>query len=248
MTSSSPCAYCLRSTFLSNFPTLVFGTVAMTVQRSGSCHLAIWPSSARKARRVSKVGGGALLEDDRGQGALAPLLVGDGDDGRLGDVRVGHQRVLQLHRRDPLAAGLDDVLGAVGEGQEAVGGDGADVARLEPAVLAELVVGTQRFGVRAVVVGAGDPGAAHLQLTGRLAVPGEAFAAGAGQAGLDAGRETALGEAVGELLRRADRAGRRTGDRAERGRLRHAPGVADPHAQRVEGLHQRRADRPSRRW
>ncbi|CAM5634386.1 hypothetical protein SPURM210S_01328 [Streptomyces purpurascens] len=53
--SRSPSAYCLRSTFLSNLPTLVFGTASMTVQRSGSCHLAIWPSSARKARSVSKV-------------------------------------------------------------------------------------------------------------------------------------------------------------------------------------------------
>jgi hypothetical protein len=39
---------------LSNLPTLVFGTAVMTVQRSGSCHLAILPSSARKVRRVSK--------------------------------------------------------------------------------------------------------------------------------------------------------------------------------------------------
>ncbi|CAM5633411.1 hypothetical protein SGLAM104S_08672 [Streptomyces glaucescens] len=44
----------MRSTFLSNLPTDVFGTVGMTVQRSGGCHLAILPSSARKARRVSK--------------------------------------------------------------------------------------------------------------------------------------------------------------------------------------------------
>ena len=44
LTSSSPSAYCLRSTFLSNLPTLVLGTSSMKAQRSGTCHLATRPS------------------------------------------------------------------------------------------------------------------------------------------------------------------------------------------------------------
>src|SRR5690606_20416524 len=104
---------------------------------------------------------------------------------------------------DPLAAGLDDVLGPVGEGEEAVGADDADVAGLEPAVLAELVGGAQRFLAGSVVVGAGDPRAADFQLTRGLAVPGEPLATGAGETGLDTSREAALGQPVGELLVRA---------------------------------------------
>lgn len=40
VTSSCPSAYCLRSTFLSNLPTLVLGTAGITAQRSGSCQRA----------------------------------------------------------------------------------------------------------------------------------------------------------------------------------------------------------------
>src|SRR6185312_8345237 len=44
----------------------------------------------------------AGLEHHRGQGTLAPLGVRDAHDGGLDDVRVGHQRVLQVNRADPL--------------------------------------------------------------------------------------------------------------------------------------------------
>src|SRR5690606_19687013 len=83
-------------------------------------------------------GGGAVGQDDGAQGALVPLLVGDADDGGLGDGGVAHDGVLQVDRGDPLAAGLDDVLGAVNQGQVAVGGDLADVAGAQPPVV-ELV-------------------------------------------------------------------------------------------------------------
>src|ERR1035437_4361213 len=39
-TFRSPAAYLLRSTFLSNLPTLVLGTSSMNAQRSGTCHRA----------------------------------------------------------------------------------------------------------------------------------------------------------------------------------------------------------------
>ncbi len=43
MTASSPAAYCVRNRFLSNFPTLVFGTSPTKAQWSGSCHFAKLP-------------------------------------------------------------------------------------------------------------------------------------------------------------------------------------------------------------
>src|SRR5215213_6394233 len=51
-------------------------------------------------------------EDDGGQGPLVPLLVGDGDYTSLGDGRVGHKRVLQLDRGDPLPPALYEVFAA----------------------------------------------------------------------------------------------------------------------------------------
>ena len=108
-----------------------------------------WPGS-RAAR--SAVTDCALAEHDRREWTLAPPLVRHADDARLEHRRVRHQRVLQLDRADPLAAGLDDVLGPVGQGQVAVRGEHADVAGAQPAV-AELL----RVGLGVAEVGLGDP-------------------------------------------------------------------------------------------
>ena len=89
--------------------------------RSGSCHCG--DSVGRKLRRSSNDTCWPSPTTTVGQRALAPPLVGHADDRGLAHGRVGHQLVLQLDRGDPLAAGLDDVLGAVGQGQEAVGAD-----------------------------------------------------------------------------------------------------------------------------
>ena len=79
---------------------------------------------------------------------------------------MGHDLVLQFHRADPLAARLDEVLGAVHQADVALSVDSGHVARLEPAV------GGERLGrAVVVVVGAGDPGPADLELATRLAVP-----------------------------------------------------------------------------
>src|SRR5215216_5745261 len=51
-----------------------------------------------------------LLEHDERLGTLAPLLVGDGDHGGLHDGRVPRDGLLNLDRRDVLAARDDDVL------------------------------------------------------------------------------------------------------------------------------------------
>ena len=119
MTVSEPSAYSARTRFLSNLPTVVFGTASMNAHRSGSCHCATLP--ARNSRSSAAVAVAPVAQHDRRQRTLAPPLVGHADHARLQHGRVGHQRVLQLHRGDPLAAGLDDVLGPVGERQVAVG-------------------------------------------------------------------------------------------------------------------------------
>ena len=105
----------------------------MNAQASGSCHLA--NDSPRCSRSSLGRRRGALAEDDGGQRALLPLLVGDADDRRLDDVGVAHQGVLEVDRGDPLAAGLDDVLGPVGERDVAQRVEGADVAGAQPAVV-----------------------------------------------------------------------------------------------------------------
>ena len=76
-----------------------------------------------------------------------------------------HQLVLQLDRRDPLAAGLDEVLRAVDEAHLAALVHRRHVARAQPAVVGEAL-----GGARVVVVGRGDPVAAGLQLAARRAV------------------------------------------------------------------------------
>src|SRR6201996_5643895 len=133
---------------------------------------------------------GALADDDAGEGAFAPALVGDADHGRFQHVGVRHQGVLQLDRGDPLPAGLDHVLAAVADAQVSLGGDAADVAGAEPAVveLGRVVV---------LVVGPGDPRAADLDLADRLAVPGQHRAGVTGQPGFHRAEEPARAVPVG---------------------------------------------------
>src|SRR3546814_13852946 len=57
---------------------------------------------------------GAGLHGDEGAGRLAPALVRPGDHRRLHDLGMPEQHVLDLQRRDVLAARDDDVLGEIG--------------------------------------------------------------------------------------------------------------------------------------
>ena len=61
------------------------------------------------------------LAHDARERALVPARIGHADDARLDHVGMGHQQVLELDRADPLAARLDDVLGPVGDLDEALG-------------------------------------------------------------------------------------------------------------------------------
>ena len=77
---------------------------------------------------------------------LAEPLVGRGDHRDLGDLRERGDRLLDLGRRDVLAAADDHVLHPVGDREEAVGVEHAHVAGAVPAVGVERV-GGQRGSV-----------------------------------------------------------------------------------------------------
>ena len=169
-------------TFLSNLPTLVLGTSVMKVHWSGSHQRGT--RSVRKATRSAGAGERPGFGHDGHQRALGPLRVGDGDDGRLEDVGMGHDGVLELDRGDPLAAGLDDVLGAVRDRHVALAVERADVAGAQPAVV-------ELRRVLVLVVRAGDPRATDLELADRLAVVGQHRAVLGDDAHLDAADDPA---------------------------------------------------------
>ena len=75
---------------------------------------------------------------------LTPFRVGFGDDSDLGDRGMLGEQILGLERGDPFAAGLDDVLDAVGDLQRAVRPDVPDVAGVQITVL------PQAFGCRRI--------------------------------------------------------------------------------------------------
>jgi hypothetical protein len=186
----------------------------------------------------------AGLADDHGQGALAPPLVGDGDDRRLGDLGVAHQGVLQLDAGDPLAAGLDQVLGPVDHVQVAVVVEGGHVAGVVPAV-------HEGLG-RALVVQVlrGDGGAAQLELAHGLAVGRDLAAVAVHHPLLQPGHEQALLGlvAVAGLDRQVVHGRLEPREVGHRGRLGHAVGVdeLDPVALLVGPDHRHRG-RPTRR-
>ena len=78
--------------------------------------------------------GGALLSHDHQQGPLVPFGVRQADGGGLLHAGAAKRNVLDLDRRDPFAARLDHVLGAVCDVHVAILIDGGDVARVEPAI------------------------------------------------------------------------------------------------------------------
>ena len=96
------------------------------------------PRHPARQELEKRIGFGARLvrsDHHHHQGPLVPPGVGNADHGRLEDRRVGHHLVLQLDRRDPLAAGLDDVLGPVRDLHEAPVVEPPHVPRPQPAVV-----------------------------------------------------------------------------------------------------------------
>src|SRR5581483_3128859 len=80
------------------------------------------------------VDGDVLPEHDHGVDPLTPPFVGQPDDRRFPDGRVGHEDVLDLPGVDVVAAGDDHVALAVPQVQEPVLVEGPDVAGVDPAV------------------------------------------------------------------------------------------------------------------
>src|SRR5438270_13493846 len=99
---------------------------------------------------------------------------------------MGHQVVLEVDRGDPLAARLDEVLGAVGDLDAAMGVDPHDIAGPKPAVVGEI------FGPASAVVRGRHPRPADLELAHRLVVPRYPLAGGVAGAALHGRRRTSL--------------------------------------------------------
>lgn len=82
--------------------------------------------------------GGVGAGDDDGGDGLDPLVVGEADDGGLGDGGVGVEGVLDLAGGDEDSAGVDDVLEPVDDGEVALLVADGEVAGVEPAAAERL--------------------------------------------------------------------------------------------------------------
>lgn len=79
---------------------------------------------------------------------------------------MADERVLQVHRTDPLSAGLNEVLGSVGDLHVAFGIDSDHITSAQPTVF-----GPPSGFFRQVVVTSGDEWAPDFQFARSLAVP-----------------------------------------------------------------------------
>src|SRR6185312_9566395 len=136
---------------------------------------------------------GSFLGDDDRQRAFLPALVGDRDHGGFDHIRMADQGVLQVDRRNPFAARLDHVFGPVGQGDEAVFIEAADVTGAQPAVV-ELGL------VVAHVIGTGDPRTADLDLADGLVVVRQHLPVVVDDPGLDTAQRLTLGGAERPVL------------------------------------------------
>src|SRR5579862_5491965 len=141
-----------------------------------------------------RLGGGAVVKNDREADLLAEPGVGDREGGTAGDRRMAHREILDLRRVDVVAAADDEVLLAADDLEAAPVIEAAKIARHEPALAVERAFG--RFLV--VEVPQHQAGAAPADLAdfarpdfaiGVLLVP-EADLVGA--AGPPAGRDDGL--------------------------------------------------------
>ena len=128
-----------------NFPTDVSGISATNSISSGSHHFANF--GARNASSSSGGRGLTRLQHHDRQRALVPLGMRHGDDGGFGDRRMAHQRGLERHGADPLAAGLHQVLRRSVSSMQPPRRDRHDVAGPEPAVFGEPGIGARRVVV-----------------------------------------------------------------------------------------------------
>jgi hypothetical protein len=88
---------------------------------------------------------------------------------RAANRRMGKRNILQLHRRDPLSAGLNDIFRPIVNHQVAILIKSANIAGIEPAV-----IGQRRIGTTIVICR--HPMAAHLQIALTFAIVGQRLA------------------------------------------------------------------------
>ena len=204
----------------------------MNSKRSGSCHLAYclerWsrsssPLASWPSRRTITASG---RSPQRSSGiAITAASATDS---------MGHQLVLEVDGGDPLAARLDQILGAVTDPQVAVLVDRDHVSGHEPTVLGELL------RALTAVVGARDPRPTHLELPHRRVIPRDQLAVLAARADLDERRCESLPAAVlvTFLLAGAIELERQAADAAQRRGLGHPPRMDDRQAMAVKTLDQ----------
>ena len=226
-----------RSSVFRSFPVAVCGRLSTNTTSSGTCHFGNFSDEEIEERLLGRRSAVARLDDQ--QRALLPNRVRDRDDGGFEDVGVGHRKVLDLDRGDPLAAGLDHVLRTVGQLHESVRVDRADVARAEPSVFVDDLTAL------AFEVARDDPVAAHLQLADRDAVVRRVAPVAADELEFDAEHLAALLDLhVDEIARaRAIMPGQRRSGGHERTCFRHAPRMQQEHAEEIPEFLDRRARR-----
>ena len=181
---------------------------------------------ARRAR--------ALLELHDQKRTLVPFRMMDADHGCFRDRRMSDREIFQFDRGNPLAAGLDHVLGTVRDAHITVRIDGGDVAGIEIAFIVQNVAIDAEIGLR-------HRRPAHFQSAEGLAVPRQFLAGIVGDLHLHAERRIALGLQDIEPLLAGELGERRLqrGKRADRAHFGHAPGVPHAHAHVDERLDHR---------
>ena len=94
-------------------PLRVLGRESVKRMSSGRARAPISLTTwARSSWRSASLGGLARLERDEGGDRLALQVVGLADDGGLGHLGVADQGALDLHRREPVAGDVQDVVDA----------------------------------------------------------------------------------------------------------------------------------------
>ena len=143
------------------------GSSSTNTTSSGIHHLAILSGEERQQFLFGDLR--ALLAMDQQQGTFLPARMPCGDHRGLQDAGMADREVLDLDRADPLTAGLDHVLGAIGDGDEAVGIHVRHVAGAEPAVV------IHHLAAGALEVAGQHPVAARLDLADRMPSRGNSW-------------------------------------------------------------------------
>ena len=164
----------------------VCGISSTNRMSSGSCHLA--KRCCQQRGDAAGVGRAALAHHHDQHRALAPFRMRHADGGGLGDVGVGDGGVLELDRADPFAAGLDHVLGAVGDAHVAVARPSSPCRRCRTSRPASVA---SSLGLE--VAPAPPPARAPRACLCVAAVPGEVGAGVVGDLQLDGERRMADG-------------------------------------------------------